>query len=403
MVQQHARFSSDDEIIAFLRRFEKEDKNLTRLIGRMKDAGVLVELAGEWTPPPFLSEFIEKLSERHVLASPSVIRGWIETLTVYISELLDRINSATYDPHSFDLDASRILLRQIDELFYIIVRTVQDNCAQIASAVADYRKTEDSGHLRTRLARLIHLHNQYLEPIIRIVHVKGEFHAVTEQISTCCSRLRVLGDERPNNLNEEAHAIQKDVRWLRRAVVRQADEARRELAPLCEGAVRESKIAKGVSRALEAIDCGQWQYLDLEKNLIVVEEKDPALLCDRAIKRFLKDVVETTSRPPPQVPLAPPTVLPIPIVVEDLLNHLDEIEPFDDLLRWILDSYHDIHLDAAVQLFHNLLERRTNQVGHTDDRLDYERGNLSVNVARWFWKGQGDDNRQFVPDDGRFS
>lgn len=75
MCRQHARFSSDDEIVAFLRPFEESDKNLTRLIGRMRDVGILVELAGEWAPPPFLIEFIEKVSQRHALASPRVIQS----------------------------------------------------------------------------------------------------------------------------------------------------------------------------------------------------------------------------------------------------------------------------------------------------------------------------------------
>ena len=74
MCQRHsARFSSDDEIVAFLRPFEEHDKNLTKPIGRMQEVGVLVELAGEWTPPPFLVEFIEKVAQRFALATPKVM------------------------------------------------------------------------------------------------------------------------------------------------------------------------------------------------------------------------------------------------------------------------------------------------------------------------------------------
>lgn len=243
MCRQHARFASDDEIASFLCPFEKEDKNLTRLIGRLREVGVLVELAGEWATPPFLAEFIEKVLERHALASPKVIQSWIETLQERVARLLSQIDSTSFDFGAFDSDACRFLLHEIADVFHTIVRTVQDNCERIASEVADYRTLEDAGRLRSRLNRLIQLHNEYLEPVIRIVDISGDFYAVAEQISTCCARIAILADGGASGIAEEARFVQKEVVWLRRVVVRRAEEARRELAPLCEAAIRESRIA----------------------------------------------------------------------------------------------------------------------------------------------------------------
>lgn len=76
MARESVRFSSDDEIVTFLRRFDDADKNLARLIGRMKELEVLVELAGAWSLPHFLAEFLERLAERHAsLLRPLSVAG----------------------------------------------------------------------------------------------------------------------------------------------------------------------------------------------------------------------------------------------------------------------------------------------------------------------------------------
>ncbi len=360
MCQQHARFSSDDEIVAFLRPFEEEDKSLTRLIGRMREVGVLAELAGEWTAPPFLAEFVERVAERHALASPKVIQSWVETLQRHVGDLLTEINSANFEIGAFDVEAGSFLLREIADVFQTIVRTVQDNCERIAGEVADYRTVEDVGRMRSRLGRLIHLHNEYLEPVIRIVDINGSFYAVTEQISHCCARLAVFGNGE-TSITEESRFIQKEVVWLRRVVVRRAEESRRELAPLCEAAARESKIARGVNRAIETIHQRQWDRLSLEQNLTVVDEKDGSLFSDTAVVRFLRQATAAQTRTPPRVPATRPQSLMVPVTPDDLIEQLSQVDSIDDLLDWILQSDQDIDLDAALRLFQAIIELRPNQ------------------------------------------
>ena len=401
MCRQHARFASDDEIASFLRPFEKEDKNLTRLIGRMREVGVLVELAGEWAAPPFLAEFIEKVLERHALASPKVIQSWVETLQEHVARLLSQIDSTSFDFGAFDADACRYLLHEIADVFHTIVRTVQDNCERIACEVADYRTLEDAGPLRSRLDRLIQLHDEYLEPVIRIVDISGDFYAVAEQISTCCARIAILADGGASGIAEEARFVQKEVVWLRRVVVRRAEEARRELAPLCEAAIRESRIAKGVNRALESIRQRDWQPLDLVRNLAVVEEKDGTLFSDLAVERYLRLAGDAKTHLPPRVLTTAQNSLQIPLAPEDLIDRLELIESLDDLLAWVLESCDDVDLDAAVRLFHVIIERRTDRARHTETRRDYERRDLVVNAACWTWKGQADGDANIEPTDGR--
>lgn len=398
MCRQRARFVSDDQIVAFLRPFEEEDKNLTRLIGRMREVGVLVELAGEWAPPPFLAEFIEKVSERHALASPKVIRSWVEALQKHVAELLNQINAASLDFDAFDAEAGRFRLREISDIFQLIVRTVQENCERIAAEVADYRTIEDASRLRSRLGRLIFLHDEYLEPVIRIIDISGEFYAATEQVTNCCARIAVLGDQGASGITEEARTLQRDVVWLRRVVVRRAEEARRELAPLCEAAVRESKIAKGVNRALEAVRLNNWEWLNLERHLVIVDEKVGTLFSDIAVERFLRGALEVASHPPPRVDAITPQSLAMPVTPDDLIERLDLIESLDDLLGWVLEACDDVELGAAVRLFHAIIECRPDRARPTEERRDYEGRELTVNAAHWTWKGKDNGDRN-VPHD----
>lgn len=48
LCRQPAQFRSDDEIIAFLRPFETDQKSLTRLMARIREGGVLIDLAADW-------------------------------------------------------------------------------------------------------------------------------------------------------------------------------------------------------------------------------------------------------------------------------------------------------------------------------------------------------------------
>jgi len=396
MCRQHARFVSDDEIAAFLRAFETEDKNVGRLISRMRDVGALVELAGEWAPPPFLVEFMEKVSQRHALASPRVIQSWVETLELHMTDLSAKIDAANSGFGTFDIEGSKFLLREIADVFHTIVRTVQDNCERIALEVAEYRTIEDSGRLRGRLSRLIQLHDQYLEPIIRIVDVGGDFYAVTGNVSNCCARIAALTESAADGITEDSRFIQKEVIWLRRVVVRRAEEARRELAPLCEAAVRESKIAAGVNRALEAVRLDQWQSLFLELRFPVVDEKDGTLFSDLAVEKFLRLAGKAEAASPPRVATTEQKPMHIALTPEDVIERLELIDSVDDLLAWVLESCDDVDLDSAVQLFHAVIER-ADRARHTEVRKEYERGGFVVDAACWTWKGRSDGDARTAP------
>jgi hypothetical protein len=195
--------------------------------------------------------------------------------------------------------------------------------------------------------------------------------------------------------------VQQEVTWLRQAVVRCAEEARHELAPLCQSAIRESRIATGIHRALEAIRANRWSDLCLEQNLPIVDERDGALFSDLAVERYWRTAVESPSRVPPQLPASPPASLAIPVTAADLVERLDLVHSIDDLLGWILDTCDEVALDDAVSLFQQVIDLRPHRARHTEHRVDYQRDGLVVNAARWNWKGSADGDDSLADEDGR--
>ena len=173
----------------------------------------------------------------------------------------------------------------------------------------------------------------------------------------------MLAEIDAREIADEARFMQKEVVWLRRVVVRQAEEARRELAPLCEAAIRESEIAKGANRALEAMRLGKWESLSLGENLSITEEKDGTLFSDLAVERFLRLAGRTKAISCPRVTTTSPQEMQIPLTAEDLIERLEVIESLEDLLSWILEICDDMDLDAVVRLFHVIIERQPTALG----------------------------------------
>lgn len=384
MCRERMRFERDDQIVAFLQRFESDDRSATRLIGRMREIGVLRELAGHWSPPPFLVDFIEKLAERHSLASPKVIQGWIASILDLVAKLTVIIDGSesSYDPATIER-ASEVIHKIADEL-HAIVHTVEENCERIGYEVAQYRSLEDSHQMRSRLQRLVELQDEYLDPVIRILEVNGELFAATNQVQQCCVRLQIHIGRLTSHIAEDAQRLEREIVWLRRVTIRRAEEARRELAPLIEAAARESKIAVGVHRALSQIRQRNWSWLDLTNSLAVTDERDSVFFSDQAIESFLRIATHASDSVPPRIPAESPSVLPSPTTVGDLLGALALRERVDDLLDWLLDREPEMSMDQVMSLFHVLTEPNET-MSPVGTRRVYCRGELSVRADCWAW------------------
>lgn len=384
MCLERTGFRSDDEIAAFIRSRVNAETNPARLITEMKRLGVLTQITEDWAPPPFLERFIRQLNERHVLATPAVVRAWVVTLQGLAGDLDRMLDSFAAGAHDVDEEAMMSLLRDIGDAIHVVGTTISDNIERIGEEVAEYRATEDAPRMRSRLRRLVDLYDNYLTPIMRVLDTSGSFRAVTQQISTQCARLARADGPAPAPLAHEGNRLRRQVVWLRRTVLHQADEANAELAPLCVAAARESAVARGVNRALETIRQQQWEVLDLTDALPVVLDQDSGLAGDDAIAAFMQDAFSLRDEPPPRLIPDEPDEMLVPPTASALQDLLNAEEQLDDLLEWVIEQS-EARPDTCVNLLHRLLDLESARVTVGDECREYSFEALVIEAGAWTW------------------
>lgn len=245
--------------------------------------------------------------------------------------------------------------------------------------------------MRFRLGRLIDLHANYLEPVLRLIDIGGEFFSVSERVISCCGVLTVQGVSFSDNpIYIAAATVARDVLWLRRGILRRAHEANRELGPLCEAATRESAIARGVNRALEAISAADWARLALDQALQVVSAPDGPLLNDRAAGSYLLAVRHYHEVPPPLLQAQEPASMEVPWSAASLNEELDRESAVPDLLEWICERVGREIPDAPTGLMHDLIEAIPEHLTARPEQRLYTFSRVDVEARIWSWKGAAD-------------
>lgn len=378
-------FQSDDEITAFIRS-HTDSSNPGRIAGDMKQLGVLNQSTGEWAMPPFLTRFLGALQERHILATPGVVRAWVNRLGDLAEKLSRLVNTDGGAQLALDDESGRDLLHEIGDSIYVVSTTISDNIERIGQEVTAYRSTEDSIVMRSRLRRLVELYEGYLEPVLTILDTTGSFQAVTQQIVTLCARITARERSVDSGLAADAGRLRRQVTWLRRTILRQADEASKELAPLCLAAARESNIARGVNRALMVIQEGRWGPLALSSLLQIVSDQDSSLAGDDAIAAFMQDAYKLRQQAPPRIVPEEPDSLAIPMSTTMLRERLDGIDEIDDLLAWINQECDgSVGADGSVNLLFRLIDMDRDRFQSDGQVLMYDYEQVAVEVHQWMW------------------
>lgn len=386
MCRENRRFASDVELEVYCAEFMAPGSNVAAVAARIKDVGAVTQATGDWAPPTYLRAFLAEIEQRHALASPGVVRGWVEKL----SALAHSLEQAALAPTGRGrADGAELvdLLEETTDTLASISGTVGGNCDRIGSEVSKYRAEEDARQMRARLGRLIKLHSDYLEPVLGLIDIGGDFHQVCERIAASCA---AIGSDTHFAIDpavaQAATTTARDVVWIRRVTLRRALEANRELGPLCEAALRESAIARGVNRALEAVASGRWDVLDLPNSLQVVIDQDGPLLANRAAAAFAAVVRKHREEPPPLLEDTSPTLIEVPWSASTLLEDLEQYEEVPDLLEWICDRVGLCTADVPASLLHDVLEARPDGFEATESARSYAFESVDVEARVWAWR-----------------
>ncbi len=389
-------FESNDELVSFLAMHTDEPESASRRASRLKEVGVLVQGAVGWMPPPFLVKFVSELKQRHVLASPKIVQGWIGQLDGFAQQLADEVDRALNSLGLTNDGQLKPLLVDIQYTFSEIVRIVHSNCERIALEVADYRATEDVSRIGQRLKRLIELHDEYLQPLIQLIDINGDFYDIAGRIVQSCAVI-ASNEAAFRPVLREATSLRQLVVWLRVAVIHQAEEANRELAPLCLAAAQEQLISKGVNRALEFARHGEWDSLDVPNQLKILDDQNSLLFSDLAVERYLIDVQLFEDEPPPIIQFQTPEEVEPELTSADVIEQL-ELSGSKDLLDSVLTRHEYLPLERAIQLVHDVIAVAPESVRATDEQRTYQREPFEAEAFRWAWRSDNDDNNTDASD-----
>ncbi len=386
MCSLRRRFASEEEIAAFLRLYDQEDRNQARKISRMQELRMLICGVSEWAPPAFLVTFMHQLHDHHAMATPEVIRGWVQSLDKFVSQVETIIQPAIAGTAILDQDRLLFLMDEIQSSIQTIVGNVEESCERITNEVVEFRALEEAADIRNRLRRLIMLHDDYLDPIVRIVDIEGEFFAVTDRVLASCSQLIELEENDPQGIGSLAGSVRQDLMWMRQQVLQRAHEAMKELGPLCEAALRETRIAKGLNRALEAIREDKWDRLELDKHLHISDQRMQRLFSDRGVLSYIRLVLKAGKQQPPRLPPAAPREEPQACSTESLIDELAQGPEVADILLWIQERCHGLGPDATFNLLRRILAASPEMVHPTGEFSTYDVDCLAVHAAQWSWR-----------------
>jgi len=386
MCRENRRFASDAELEVFCAAFMATGSNVAAVAGRLKEVGALTQATGDWAPPTYLRAFLAEIEQRHALASPGVVRGWVEKLSA-LAESLEQMAPPRVGQGLGGGAGLLDLLDEITDTLASIAGTVSGNCDRIGAEVSRYRAEEDARQMRARLGRLIKLHADYLEPVLGLIDIGGDFHHVCERIAAGSATIGADAHFAADpSLAQAASTTARDVVWIRRVTLRRALEANRELGPLCEAALRESSIARGVNRALEAVASRRWDLLDLAKSLQVVIDQDGPLVADRAAAAFAAVVRQHRQEPPPFLEETPPSLMEVPWSAAILLEDLAQLEEVPDILEWVCDRVGLRTADVPASLLHDLLEAVPEGFAASETARTYAFESVDVEACVWAWR-----------------
>jgi hypothetical protein len=381
LCKENRGFQSDDEINAFIHSHSAVT-NAGKIVSQMKRLGILNQNTAQWTLPPFLKAFLASLQERHILATPEVVRAWVDKLSSQTLELDNFVNKLGVEQSQIAFESGQLIFQDISDTINIVFRTIGENIERIGQEVAAYRNTENAAIMRFRLRQLVKLYENYLLPVMEILDTSGKFQAVCQQIIKLCTQIDIQG----HILAEDARNLRQQVAWLQRSILQQADEASKELAPLCMAAVRESTIARGVNRALQSIQNGKWEQLNIESLIPIVYDQDSSLAGDDAISSFMQIAFDLREQTPPRISADEPELLAIPISPADIKKQLNAIEHIDDVLLWIKTQNAEYSSASnVINLIHQLSEIEPLHLKPNASHANYEFEQVSVKTCKWTW------------------
>ncbi|MBI4658157.1 MAG: hypothetical protein HY735_04775 [Verrucomicrobia bacterium] len=263
-------------------------------------------------------------------ATPEIVRGYIESLTVTGKQLARAIETD-------DLGLLRLAMDEIQRTLRRVQTDLDETHRCILAEVSRYKTERRTVPVREKFRRIVHWMERYVDPMVDIVRPDGPLRATFDETE------RLLHRARDHGLFNDLPALERSFRQLRlvqRHALRVFQQCRRELQPLYESLRRSSFIAEGAALALEQLQregSAGWAEVHAATVCSLRWQNVPG---DAAIERTLRNVAEHRPEPAPVLALSAEEAAPADYLrrlwLDALPSEARASLPLTDLLDWLV-------------------------------------------------------------------
>ncbi|MFF7707170.1 Mks condensin complex protein MksB [Pseudomonas sp. NPDC007930] len=315
-----------------------------------------------------IHDFLAYLRHEHRLGLCLEIEAYLR----HLERLAGHIQDA------FDIRDGNDLARQL-RLLDMRVRDVLKKLAndeQALVAVAERAKTHDRQiPLRQRYAEVLATWDEYVEPMIQLVHADGAFEQGVRKVENVL--LRLLGEQqRLGHLVDDDMLVRTHARILEMQTNAQLTlrRARELLLPLREEARRHNAVTRGAALALAAIRRKGIDAVPQAAMPMFTRPQSNFLGSASQVEAYVYALARFEAKPArfPKAHKGPARGEPAqaPRTVKEMLERCENALPLPDLMAWLLDQEPGGATDELLYWF-SRLSREKRFVRERLERRDY--------------------------------
>jgi len=321
-----------------VRVFEKLRK--MDMLEEMPGQTVFFELTAPW------KEILGHLFREQRLTAVAVIQTYLNELQRLDVDLSGEINKS---------NDSRcvILLEEIRALVERLRRDSRDNRMSIISEALKFKSCEGGVASLKRYERIIYFWEKYVEPFRDIIDSNKEMHDRLQSLES----LMMAGAEQfrlDGVMAREFHSMRSRLVRLFRDAMKDHQESVRELEPLYNEALNNSRYLRGATVALNQLSRKGTQSLKLKRRLLFPSVRSGGtfdLLSRDHMNAYLFHLSDYVPDKPEPVGRSALEKLPRIVPYSDVRIRLGSELPVDDVLGWLRSIYSELSLHQTLGLY----------------------------------------------------
>lgn len=327
------------------------------MVEEMPGQTAFFELTAPW------KEILGHLFREQRLTNVAVIQTYLNELQRLDAELSGAVNE-------HEGSQCVILLQEIRSLVERLRRDSRDNRLGIITEALKFKTSAGDMAALERYGRIIHLWEKYVEPLRDIIDSRKEMDDRLRSLEALMKegavQFRLDGI-----MDREFQSMRSRLIRLLRDAMEDYRESVRELEPLYNEALSNSRFLRGATLALNRMSKRGVRSLELKERLAFPARSSGGafgLLSDGHVEAYLCQLSNYKPREPEPVGNSAVGQLPTIVSYADMCARLGHELPVDDALGWLCSTYPELSLHQTLGLYGRIFGDSSFEHVHGDAR-----------------------------------